>query len=73
MHEHVKDTLIYWLVLYTKLSVTFVMLSLRLTPSVTRCILTTPTPVANYVELTCVTNVMNLKSLSVSDANVVVV
>jgi hypothetical protein len=42
-------------------------------PSVPKYILMTSTPVMNYVELTCVTNVTTLKSLLVTVINVVAV
>jgi hypothetical protein len=72
LRVHVKAAKISCLVLYTKLSVTFVTLYLRLTQSVPRCILRNPTPVTNYVELSSVTSFMTQKSLSVADANLVV-
>jgi hypothetical protein len=57
----------------TKLSVTFVTLSLILTQSVQICVLMTPTPGMNFVEHTSVANVVTQKSLSVTSFSVVVV
>jgi hypothetical protein len=50
-----------------------VALYLTLTPSVLTCMLMTPTPVTNYVELTSVTDVTALKSVLAITINVLVV